>query len=94
MQREELRTRDPDSFVWLTCDHDIVQFVRDLPDVFEQVLTEWTCNAYLEYDPTSALDKAQPRESQERPMRQKLAILGMLLIALVASASATCYLAA
>ncbi len=94
MQREELRARDPDSFVWLACGHDIVQFTQEMPDVFEQVMTEWTCNAYLEYDPTSALDKAQPSEGQERPMRQRLAILGMLLIALVASVSATCYIAA
>lgn len=92
-QREELGAGNPDSFVWLACGHDIAQFTQELPDVFEQVMTEWTCKGYREYDPTSALDEAEPRESRGWPMWQKVAILVLILIALVASVSATVYFA-
>jgi len=93
LQREELGAGDPDSFVWLACDQDIVQFTQELPGVFEQVMTEWTCKGYREYDPTSALNETQLHESRARPMRQKVAILVLILIALVASVSATVYFA-
>jgi len=92
-QREELASGDKDSFVWLACGHDIVQFTQEVPDVFEQVVTEWTCKGYREYDPTSALDGTQLLESRGWSMRQKVTILVLILIALVASVSATVYFA-
>jgi hypothetical protein len=88
-EREELQTRDPGSFIWLSCSKDIVQLLQKVPDVFEQVLSEWNCKGYQEFDPESAFEQTQRRQGQARPMWQKVAILVLVLLALVGSIVAT-----
>lgn len=81
-------SKDPDSFTWLACGKDMVQFTGEEPQIFDQVLAEWQCEGYREYDPKSTLDQTQQRGSQKLPTWYKVFILIVVLLALASAIGA------
>ena len=87
-QREELRSKNPDSFTWLACSKSMAQFKHELPQTFEQVLKDRKCKDYRGYDTKATLEQMWQREIHRMPIWYKVAIAITLLIGISAAAGA------
>jgi len=87
-QREELRSRNLDSFTWLACSKSMAHFKYKLPQTFDQVLKERKCRGYRGYDHKATLEQMWQREIHRMPVWYKVAIAITLLIGISAAAGA------
>ena len=89
-QRQQLRSRSPDSFVWLQCGKDAQRFSQEEPQVFEQVVSERRCSSYASFDASrSEKAVAWPARRSTPPKYVYAAIVVLaILIALTSSAIA------
>ena len=87
-QREELRSKNPDSFTWLACSKSMACITHKLPQTFDQVLKERKCRGYRVYDPKATLEQMWQREIRRMPIWYKVAIILTLLIGISAAIGA------
>ncbi len=87
-QRQQLRSRSPESFVWLQCGSNAQRFSRKEPQVFEQVLGERRCSNYASFDAPRS-EKTVARRSTPPKYVYAAIIVLPILIALTSSAIAT-----
>jgi hypothetical protein len=87
-QREQLRSRNTDSFTWLFCSEGIIQITHIQPHVFDQVLREWKCKGYLPFGASLTFTQMVIREAQRMPKWYKIAVLITILLGLAAAIGA------